>query len=536
MSDSSRTRAILAAVALATLASSARAEGFRDLGNDIEAARETSVVVHGALRTRFEALTNLDLDRGPQTNGEAIFPVPLSDFGAQTLTHADFRLRTDLALLVPKAGMAVKLRVDALDNLALGSQPDGVPSVAVSQRPVDQPFVVRRAYGEVLTPVGLLAVGRMGNHWGLGMLANGGDCSDCDSGDAADRIAFVTPLLGHVWAVAFDWTSIGPQTDRAAPNRVLGLDRADDVRTFTFALFDFRTDLARRRRAAAGRVSVEYGAYVSHRWQDRDVPADYLPTATPVPLTRAQSQHRDFRATAVDGWLKVTLPSARIELEAAYLMARIGQPSLLAGVELRDAYTSSQFGAALESDFGPRVGEGRAPWSLGLDAGFASGDPAPGFGALYGRNDRGTTTASPRPGDLDGPQASAPFDTRVDNFRFHPDYRVDRILFRELLGAVTDALYVRPHGRVRLAELGPGRLEAQLAAIASFAVEPSSTLSGERGLGIEVDPTLVYATTQGFLASLEYAVLFPLAGFDNPTLGLSARPAQLFRARLGLQF
>jgi hypothetical protein len=72
--------------------------------------------------------------------------------------------------------------------------------------------------------------------------------------------------------------------------------------------------------------------------------------------------------------------------------------------------------------------------------------------------------------------------------------------------------------------------------IASFAVEPSSTLSGERGLGIEVDPTLVYATTQGFLASLEYAVLFPLAGFDNPTLGLSARPAQLFRARLGLQF
>ncbi len=536
MNDTTLTRAVLAAIALVTLASSARAQGFRDLGNDIEAARQTEVVFHGALRSRFETLTNLDLDRGPQTNGEAIFPVPLSDLDAQTLTHADFRLRTDLALLVPKAGMAVKLRIDALDNLALGSQPDGVPSVAVSQRPANQPFVVRRAYGEVLTPLGLLAVGRMGNHWGLGMLANGGDCSDCDSGDAADRVAFVTPLLGHVWAVAFDWTSIGPSTDRAAPNRVVGLDRADDVRTFTFALFDFHTDLARRRRARANRISVEYGAYVSHRWQDRDVPADYLPTANPIPLTRAQSQQRGFRATAVDGWLKVTLPSGRIELEAAYLRARIDQPSLLAGVELRDAFTSSQIGAALETDFGPRHGEGKSPWSLGLDAGFASGDPAPGMGALYGRNDRGTSAAAPQPGDLDGPQARAPFDTRVDNFRFHPDYRIDRILFREIVGTVTDAIYVRPHGRVRLAELGPGRLEAQLAVIASFAVEPSSTLSGERGLGIEVDPTLVYATTQGFLASLEYAVLFPLAGFDNPTAGLDARPAQLFRARLGLQF
>ena len=266
------------------------------------------------------------------------------------------------------------------------------------------------------------------------------------------------------------------------------------------------------------------------------MPADYLPTANPIPLTRAQSQQRGFRATAVDGWLKVTLPFGRIELEAAYLRARIDQPSLLAGVELRDAFTSSQIGAALETDFGPRHGEGKSPWSLGLDAGFASGDPAPGMGALYGRNDRGTSAPAPQPGDLDGPQARAPFDTRVDNFRFHPDYRIDRILFREIVGTVTDAIYVRPHGRVRLAELGPGRLEAQLAVIASFAVEPSSTLSGERGLGIEVDPTLVYATTQGFLASLEYAVLFPLAGFDNPTAGLDARPAQLFRARLGLQF
>ena len=32
--------------------------------------------------------------------------------------------------------------------------------------------------------IGYLAGGRMGHHWGLGMLGNGGDCPDCDSGDS----------------------------------------------------------------------------------------------------------------------------------------------------------------------------------------------------------------------------------------------------------------------------------------------------------------------------------------------------------------
>ncbi|MBX3248664.1 MAG: TIGR04551 family protein [Myxococcales bacterium] len=517
-------------------ASPAAAQGFRDIGLDIEAARETKVVFAGALRARAEGLYNLDLDRGPTPSGDPLFPVPLSDPSAQWLSHADMRLRTDVALLVPRAGMAVRVRLDALDNLSLGSQPEGVPSVAVSQRPADQPFVIRRAYAEALTPFGMLAVGRMGNHWGLGMLANGGDCADCDSGDAADRVAFVSPFLGHVWAVAFDWTSIGPTTQRNAPGRVVALDPWDNVRTFTFAVLDFHTDLARRRRARAGRTSVEYGAYVSHRWQHGDVPASYLPLASPVAIDRAQSMHRGFRATAVDGWLKVTLPFGRIELEAAYLRARIEQPSLVPGVELRQPLRSDQIGAALETDFGPGHGEGRSTWSVGLDAGFASGDPSPGFGAQLGRNARGPNAPAPRPGDLDGPQARPPFDNRVDNFRFHSDYRIDRILFREIIGTVTDAVYVRPHARVRLAELGPGRLEAHVAAIASFAVQPTSTPGGERPLGLEVDPTIVYATREGFLASLEYAVLFPFAGFDNPVLGLGARPAQLLRLRLGFHY
>ena len=45
-----------------------------------------------------------------------------------------------------------------------------------------------------------------------------------------------------------------------------------------------------------------------------------------------------------------------------------------------------------------------------------------------------------------------PRDRTVDNFRFHPDYRIDRILFREIIGTVTDAVYLRPHARATLAK------------------------------------------------------------------------------------
>jgi len=349
-------------------------------------------------------------------------------------------------------------------------------------------------------------------------------------------VAWIAPLLGHVWAVAYDFTATGPSTPRNNPRHFIDLDPRDDVRTLTVAVLNFHTDVALRRRARADRTSFEYGAYVSHRWQDRDVPAHYLPTATPVALDSAQVMRRGFRATAVDVWSRLTLPTGRVEIEGAYLGAHIDQASLIPGVEFRDAFSSRQFGFALQSEFGPQHAAHTGGYALGLDAGYASGDPAPGFGAQLGARASGPNAAAPQPGDIDGPQASAPFDTRVDNFRFHPDYRIDRILFRELIGTVTDAIYVRPHARVRLAQVGPGRLDASVAVIASLAAQPASTPSGARALGLEVDPTIAYATRDGFVASLEYAAFFPFAAFDNPVAGLDAKPAQLLRFRLGLHY
>ncbi len=526
-----RRASFLAALGAATLSSSsALATGFADIGNDITPRDKTEVMLEGYFRLRGETLTNLDLDRGPTPSGQVLFPVSLSDPSRQTFTHFDMRLRTDVAVYAPGGMVAVKARVDVHDNLTLGSVPEGIPSATTTQRApgAADAFRVKRAYGEVLLPFGLLAAGRMGAHWGTGMVANGGDCADCDSGDAADRVALLVPAADHIFAVAYDISAIGPLASRGIQGRTIAFEPSTSVQSVTFAFLNYRDDFARVRRARAGKETVEYGSYFAYRWQNRDVPSTYLPSAQPVPLTASQVMDRGFRAGALDAWARVTGPWGRVEAEGAYLFAEVEQSSLLPGALLRTPASSRQFGAVLISDFGKL--EGRIHG--GLDAGYASGDRAPGFGV------RTPALASglPRRGDLDGPQASPPYDNRVNNFRFHPDYRVDRILFREIIGTVTDAVYLRPHARLTLSRTTSGEAFFDLAGVASWAVESSSAPGEKNALGIEIDPTLAYQSKMGFTVALEQGTLFPLAGLDNPRLGLTAKTAQLWRVRLAYLF
>jgi uncharacterized protein (TIGR04551 family) len=481
------------------------------------------LVIHGGLRFREAGLYNLDLDRGLDASGQPLFPVPLS--GGQMLHAGDLRARTDVSAYAPGVGIAVKARIDWLDNVALGGSPDlagGSPATSLGQRPTT--VVVKRAWGEALTPAGTLAVGRMGAHFGLGIAVNNGDCEDCDHGDAADRIAFVSPLAGHLVAFAYDLTSRGPFTDSRDGGHAIELEHTSQTAGPTVALLKVHSPATLARRAAAGRTSFEYGAYLTRRTQDHDVPASYLPTAAPpTTFTSADLVARGFSANALGGWFRVFSARVRVEAELAMLRARVEQPSLIPGAEITTPVTSQQLGFALESALIA------GPTQLGLDAGYASGDDAPGFGAF------------PKPGQpagmagvLDAPQANPPRDRTVDNFRFHPDYRIDQILFREIIGTITDAIYVRPHARATLLSVGTGTLELVGALIASWAVEATSTPSGKSALGIEVDPELRYANRDGLTIHLSYGLLLPGAGLDGTML--AAEPAQAVRLRLGYMF
>ena len=490
----------------------------------------TEVVIHGSLRARDAYLYNLDLDRGLDTKGQPLFPVPLG--GGQALNSSDLRARTDLAVYARGVGVAVKARIDWLDNVALGGEPDlagGSPATSGGQKA--SYAVVKRAWGEALTPLGILAVGRMGAHFGLGIAANGGDCEDCDHGDAADRAAFVMAIGGHLLAFAYDLASTGPFVQSKDGGHAIGLEPSDSAAGPTIALLKIHSPAALLRRAAAGLSSLEYGAYLSRRTQDRDVPASYLTTSPPANYTSNDLTARGFAALTTGAWARFSGDGFRIEAELAYASASIEQPSLIPGAAITQEVTSSQLGFALQSDLA--VG----PALLGLDAGYASGDDAPGFGAFP---TVGSTSVVP--GSLDGPQASLPRDHTVDNFRFHPDFHIDNILFREIIGTITDAVYLRPHVRTTLMQIGTGRLELGAALIASWAVEPTSTPSGSRPLGIELDPQLRYASRDGFAATLDYGLLLPGSAFERvaspagDTTTLKAQPAQCVRARLVFAF
>lgn len=468
-------------------------------------------------------LYNLDLDRGLDSTGQPLFPVPLS--GGQFLDAGDLRARTDVAAYARGVGVAVKARIDWLDNVPLGGNPDldgAAPATSRGQRPTT--IVLKRAWGEALTPVGTLAVGRMGAHVGLGIAINNGDCEDCDHGDAADRFAFVTPLGGHLVAIAYDIAARGPFTPSKDGGHPIEIESTNAASGPSIALMRVKSPATLARRAAAGLTSFEYAAYISHRTQDNDVPASYLPTATPPStFTSADLVARGFSATAIGAWLRLFNRVVRVEAELAILRARLDQPSLIPGAEITVPVTSHQLGFAFQSAFVA------GPAQLGFDTGYASGDDAPGFGA-FPQLGQGPTM----PGAFDGPQANPPRDRTVDNFRFHPDYRIDQVLFREIIGTVTDAIYVRPHARATLLAIGSGKLEAIAALIASWAAEPASTPSGARALGVELDPELRYASRDGFAINFAYGLLLPGPAFDGSTL--PAKPAHAMRLRMGFAF
>ncbi|MCI0671632.1 MAG: hypothetical protein L0Y64_14350, partial [Myxococcaceae bacterium] len=187
-----------------------------------------------------------------------------------------------------------------------------------------------------------------------------------------------------------------------------------------------------------------------------------------------------------------------------------------------------------------------------------SGDKAPGLGNRPGRTPRTDVAGLPSRegsvvgtirGDIDGPQfnctATGCGDRDIRNFRFDRDYRIDMILWRDLLGAVTDAVYARPSITYQVA---PG-LELFGAAIYSrtlypqsapaFALNPDgSVLNNDPNLGVELNAGATYETEDGFLANLRYGILFPLGGLRSfgQTPGVEQGSAQSIRAMLGIRF
>jgi uncharacterized protein (TIGR04551 family) len=339
-----------------------------------------------------------------------------------------------------------------------------------------------------------------------------------------------TPLSA---AIALDWANGGPTSGRLVPERAeyqeWDLDNADDARQWVFVISDLEAAEARKERLAAGDLVTEWGVQLTYRRQDWEV-RDPGTTAEPPPLTE-QLFRREAYMYIPDAYFRLSAGALTFETEIVAVFGAVDSiedidPDL--GNDDVDPVLGSQDILSLGgvARLGYTLADGDL--DLGAEVGFASGDD----------------WDAPRSGEVHAsrvpvlPQAGG--SGTISAFLFDENYHVDLILFRELLGTVRNAVYVKPS----LAYDLTSRVRFSAAGILSIAHKPVST-PGNAGLwGLELDGDLGYHNDrEGFYAGIAYGVLFPLAAMDHPDSLFSvvddqggASTAQTVQMRLMLKF
>ncbi len=483
--------------------------------------------LEGHLRLRIGAFSNLDLDRGVSPSSQtALWPAgttPLDITSGQ-----DMRLRLRPSFFWGD-NVRVVLGVDVLDNVALGASPKGAPyrdkTAIVAGTAFQEPltfalgaFRVRDAYAEARLPFGVLFAGRMPSHFGLGIAANNGNDLDDDGGDRADRIGFMAPLFGHYVAVGLDWAASGPRVADAGiapdPGRV-----TDGVHAASVAVVRYHAPWEVKLYRDAWRPRFDYGAVVSVQGQWEDTPGFYRTLDSTLGVDDFAVVDRRYGAAVLDVWARLWWGDIKLEAEAVGSHFVIANPSPYAGVVLREPVTGNPFGAVANAEYRTL----RDRLSVFGEVGLASADPGFGF-PVNGPS----AFAAGRPGDVYGSQLDGTHDTRMDAFRFHPAYRVDLIMWRTLLGGVSEAAF----GRAKIGGQPLPGLGLEANAIYSHGLSAASTPGGRAPLGAELD-LAAYFQYGAVTFRADYGVLLPLGGLGARG-GSAPGIAQMLLLRLGV--
>ena len=459
-----------------------------------------------------------------------------------SVAGATIRLRLQPTIHVAE-NVRLKLTVDAFDNHVLGSSPDyagalarpDVPLTAFAMSTTPGSLRLVEAYGEWKTLVGLLRVGRQASSWGLGILANGGMGStwdgvhplphyyggnlapaqgfgyDADFGNFSDRAAFVTQVKGTYVALFWDWISQGSLA--YDPTRVDGvaydLEDADDVNQYGLAVFrkplseaeiaERRTDLNDRRVGV-----LDFGFYGIYRSQDLDTNS----TKKPPSQTDIQDASkltllpRNAWAVAGDLWgryeIRPSLSTRFVaEGEFAYLFGKIEDASPVGDASTSKPKNIGMWGGALKSAFQ------MDNITIGLDAGAASGDDTRCFG-VYGPGNCGLETADGSP------------NRDISGFKFHRNYRVDSLLFRDVVGAVTNTVFVKPtFGLTRQPWFAADEiLGFDIGVLHALAMNKEGTPGNGGTIGTEMEVRAFLGSRDLYLASVTFSYVIPGDALD----------------------
>jgi uncharacterized protein (TIGR04551 family) len=454
-----------------------------------------------------------------------------------TLQFANMRLR-----LSPELALSEEVRVhatfDILDNMVLGDGPQSFYGTGAGQLGVftgtDEPggglgdsIKARRAWGVVAKRnLGELRFGRMAQDWGLGMLYNAGDGYDDDVSTDFDRVNGIVKLIGIYLSVAYDFAAEG-QLDYTT-GRPIDQSQLDDLDQFTFGAFVRDTPEELNAALEKGELVLNGGLQLQIRNQD----ATYEPPgAATVDGMRLTGQERQAIGVAGDVsqilattytpdlWAMLRYRGLRIEAELAWIHGTMDVPGEAAGT-----YDIDALGYALETEL--RLVDNQL--GLYLDHGLATGDS-----------------------DVEGLSSDADFVTQlgqhdnetVSTFRFHPNYRVDLIMWRNIMEQVTGAYYIKPGISYDFIRSEYGQLlGARLDGIWSRATSFVQTWGNDPDLAIEIDISLYYRTEDGpeiedgFYAKLQYGALFPMRGLSFRHEDTDLEVAQTLRLQLGVVY
>lgn len=554
----------------AQMATQSAAQGWQEDWTD-EKRKLELLSLDGYFRVRPDLFYKFDLGRGLDPAGYSLWPrSPTSDV-ERTNAGVNMRFRLEPTINVTEE-VRIRAQIDALDNIIWGSTPDYAFSrngfngyaydtnefsiFGMSQVPpsaglnsLQDSIRLKRVWAEVGTPIGILRFGRMGSHWGLGMLHNDGNGVDSDFGDTVDRVSFTAePLPGFFVAPMIDVNLSGISSVRQqSGGQPVDLSNSDGVISYIITLARRDTPQQRLAKLDAGDLVFNYGLHFTYRTQRNDaveVLSQPYTTDGQNPISQThQYVQRQGNIFMPDLWAKLEQKNWRLEAEAAALLGSIQNRALTyaAGdTNTPQSLYMYQFGAVMQGEYRLLNGD----LEIGADLGFASGDKSPGFGN-YPRRSTNTTRPAESGSLYDGPQYSCPntcTDNEINNFRFNRDFRVDMILYRELLGGITDSFYIKPRAKYRITH----GFEAFAALIYSRAIFAESTPAGAFGngdpnLGVEINAGAKYETEDGFFGQVQYGILFPLGGFRKETVANSGQAipldnAQALRAVIGVKF
>ena len=574
----------------------AAAETGADSGYANQRRRKTQVIeLDGYFRLNPELLHNFNLGLGyvdasqPQ-NGFPPFPTPLEcgtkagGCAQKNLGQTSMRLRLEPTINISDQ-VRVVAQIDVFDNLIMGSTPDsliaasrpdlrsnlaqtGIMSNSTAtpesgQNTYTSAVRPKRAWGEVDSQIGSLRFGRMPWHFGRGMYFNKGDCPTCDGGTTVDRIMAITQLYGHQFALSWDFgpsgyawgmTDVG-RSDPSGP--ALDLSQNDEVVEFAAALTMLDDDRRFRERAQSGELVLNYGAQLVYRAQNNEVfklsPSAKANQTQNGAISRTDLDNNTDSSSAslrqnINAWLlipsvwfKLGWKALTLEFESTGLAGRIGNagPLRLHESGASDNHLSIlQLGWVLAADLKLY----KDALFIGLETGGATGDQAESACRDVACN---ANELNPSP-YLNYRWKFVPQpvgDSSLHNFYFSPEYHVDEIFFRRIMGTITNAIYVKPSIAYWL-DVAEGRqLGLSGAVVYSLAPVPVSTPGNSMGYGIEMDLSLGYRNIgEKFYAGLVWGVFWPFGALSRPvelfTSGGSgsASAAQILRAFMGIKF